>query len=103
MNLSFWKLKNCFSQVDYAIVGSGIVGFYCALRLRELNIKSKILTLKKEILTQGANTKNAGFTCFASISEITTYFKQMYSCKEKSNLLTMRPKVAHLLAMLSVQ
>lgn len=70
MNLSFWELKNWFSQVDYTIVGSGIVGLHCALRLRELHPNSKILILEKGILPQGASTKNAGFACFGSISEI---------------------------------
>ena len=70
MNLSFWELKNWFSQVDYTIVGSGIVGLHCANRLRELYPDSKILILEKGTLPQGASTKNAGFACFGSLSEI---------------------------------
>lgn len=70
MNLSFWEIKNWFSQVDFTIVGSGIVGLHCALRLRELYPNSKILILEKGALPQGASTKNAGFACFGSISEI---------------------------------
>jgi glycine/D-amino acid oxidase-like deaminating enzyme len=70
MKLSFWELKNWFSQVDFTIVGSGIVGLHCALRLRERHPNSKILILEKGILPQGASTKNAGFACFGSISEI---------------------------------
>ena len=31
---------------------------------------SKILVLEKGILPQGASTKNAGFACFGSLSEI---------------------------------
>lgn len=70
MLLSYWELKNWFTDVDYTIVGSGIVGLHTALRLRERFPKSKILVLEKGMLPQGASTKNAGFACFGSISEI---------------------------------
>ncbi len=67
---SYWELKNWFTNVDYTIVGSGIVGLHCALTLREKFPNAKILVLEKGILPQGASTKNAGFACFGSISEI---------------------------------
>lgn len=70
MELSFWEKKNWFTDVDYTIVGSGIVGLHTALRLRERFPESKILVLEKGMLPQGASTKNAGFACFGSISEI---------------------------------
>ncbi|MCA6421473.1 MAG: FAD-binding oxidoreductase [Flavobacterium sp.] len=70
MNLSYWELKNWFSNIDFTIVGSGIVGLHCALALRNKFPDSKILILEKGILPQGASTKNAGFACFGSISEI---------------------------------
>lgn len=70
MELSYWELKNWFSNVDYTIVGSGIVGLFTALQLRKRFPESKILILEKGALPQGASTKNAGFACFGSISEI---------------------------------
>lgn len=70
MNLSFWELKNWFWNVDYTIVGSGIVGLHAALQLRSRFPESKILIIEKGMLPQGASTKNAGFACFGSISEI---------------------------------
>jgi glycine/D-amino acid oxidase-like deaminating enzyme len=70
MNLSYWELQSWFSNVDYTIVGSGIVGLHAALRLRERFPESKILVLEKGMLPQGASTKNAGFACFGSLSEI---------------------------------
>ena len=70
MDLSYWELKNWFTNVDYTIVGSGIVGLHAALRLRERFPDSKILVLEKGFLPQGASTKNAGFACFGSLSEI---------------------------------
>ena len=70
MHLSYWEIKNWFSNVDFTIVGSGIVGLHCALHLKEQFPNSKILVLEKGILPQGASTKNAGFACFGSLSEI---------------------------------
>lgn len=70
MQLSYWEIKNWFTNVDFTIVGSGIVGLHAALALRDRFPSAKILVLEKGILPQGASTKNAGFACFGSISEI---------------------------------
>jgi len=70
MNLSYWEYKTWLSNVDYTVVGSGIVGLNCAFYLKKRFPKAKILILEKGILPQGASTKNAGFACFGSISEI---------------------------------
>lgn len=70
MKLSYWEIKSWLTDVDYTIVGSGIVGLSCALRVKEHFPKAKILILEKGILPQGASTKNAGFACFGSLSEI---------------------------------
>jgi len=70
MNLSYWEYKTWLSNIDFTIVGSGIVGLNCALNLQDRFPKAKILVLEKGLLPQGASTKNAGFACFGSISEI---------------------------------
>ncbi|TBN03956.1 FAD-binding oxidoreductase [Hyunsoonleella flava] len=70
MQLSYWEIKSWLTNIDFCIVGSGIVGLNCALQLRELYPKSKIVILEKGMLPQGASTKNAGFACFGSLSEI---------------------------------
>ncbi|UKM65451.1 FAD-binding oxidoreductase [Flavobacteriaceae bacterium GSB9] len=70
MNLSYWEIKSWLTNIDFCIVGSGIVGLNCALYLKQRFPKSKILVLEKGMLPQGASTKNAGFACFGSLSEI---------------------------------
>ncbi len=70
MNLSYWELKSWFMNVDFTIVGSGIVGLNCALYLKKNYPSANILILEKGILPHGASTKNAGFACFGSLSEI---------------------------------
>ncbi|WP_299619778.1 FAD-dependent oxidoreductase [uncultured Tenacibaculum sp.] len=70
MELSYWEIKEWFNNVDYTIVGSGIVGLNCALQLKKRFPESNVLILEKGILPHGASTKNAGFACFGSISEL---------------------------------
>ncbi len=89
MNLSYWELKTWFTNIDFAIVGSGIVGLNCALALRKKFPESKILILEKGILPQGASTKNAGFACFGSLSEIIDDLKS-HSEEEVIQLISKR-------------
>ncbi|MGB1041012.1 MAG: NAD(P)/FAD-dependent oxidoreductase [Flavobacteriales bacterium] len=70
MQFSYWEHKTWFSEIDFTIIGSGIVGLSCALELRKKHPKAKIVMLEKGMLPQGASTKNAGFACFGSVSEI---------------------------------
>ena len=89
MQLSYWEIKNWFANVDYTVVGSGIVGLHASLRLRERFPNSKIIVLEKGILPQGASTKNAGFACFGSLSEIIDDLK-FHSEEEVINLIKKR-------------
>jgi gamma-glutamylputrescine oxidase len=70
LHLSYWEIKNWLTNIDFTVIGSGIVGLNCALHLKERFPKANILILEKGILPQGASTKNAGFACFGSLSEI---------------------------------
>ena len=70
LTFSYWEHKTWFSGIDFTIVGSGLVGRSCALRVRERYPKSKILVLERGVLPNGASTKNAGFACFGSVSEV---------------------------------
>lgn len=89
MELSFWEIESWFTEIDYTVVGSGIVGLTCALHLRSKFPKAKILVLEKGALPQGASTKNAGFACFGSISEILDDLKT-HSEEEIKNLVKQR-------------
>jgi glycine/D-amino acid oxidase-like deaminating enzyme len=96
MEFSYWELKNWFSNVDYTVVGSGIVGLHTALKLRNRFPKSKIIILEKGLLPQGASTRNAGFACFGSLSEIIDDLKT-HSEQEVIELVTKRIKGLQLL------
>ncbi len=68
--LSFWEKVTLLENIDFLIVGSGIVGSACALELRRLNPDAKIVILERSYLPLGASTKNAGFACFGSVTEL---------------------------------
>jgi len=68
-NLSYWE-SNTFFAAEVIIVGSGIVGLNAAITLKMLNPKIDVLILERGFLPSGASTKNAGFACFGSISEL---------------------------------
>jgi glycine/D-amino acid oxidase-like deaminating enzyme len=70
VNLSYWEHKSWFTNLDFVIVGSGIVGLAAALELRRKHPKAKIAVLERGMLPSGASTKNAGFACFGSVSEL---------------------------------
>lgn len=69
-NLSYWENTTWFQDIDYVIIGAGIVGLNCAINLRENYPKAKIVIIERGVLPNGASTKNAGFACFGSLSEI---------------------------------
>ena len=67
--LSYWE-KESYLNYDVIIVGAGITGLSSAISLMEKNSDLKVLVLEKSIFPSGASTKNAGFACFGSVSEL---------------------------------
>jgi glycine/D-amino acid oxidase-like deaminating enzyme len=70
MELSYWEIKTWLSRLDYCVVGSGITGLSCALELRQRYPDARILVLERGVFPHGASTRNAGFACFGSLTEI---------------------------------
>jgi glycine/D-amino acid oxidase-like deaminating enzyme len=68
--LSYWERTTYFEGQDVVIVGAGIVGLTTAIAIKNKYPLWKILILEKGYLPSGASTKNAGFACFGSPSEL---------------------------------
>jgi glycine/D-amino acid oxidase-like deaminating enzyme len=68
-NFSYWEKKNFFSA-DVIVVGNGIVGLNAAIFMKNERPKLNVIVLERGFLPSGASTKNAGFACFGSISEL---------------------------------
>ena len=69
-HLSFWEKETFLSNIDFLIIGSGIVGLSTAIHLKKKYPKKKIVILERGYLPSGASTKNAGFACIGSASEL---------------------------------
>lgn len=69
-NLNFWE-KASFTDYDYIIIGSGIVGLSTAIELKTKFPATKILILERGFFPSGASTRNAGFACMGSVTELT--------------------------------
>lgn len=70
MQLSFWEKDTFFKDIDVAVIGSGIVGLNAAIHLKESAPALKVVVLDRGFLPYGASTRNAGFACFGSVSEL---------------------------------
>jgi glycine/D-amino acid oxidase-like deaminating enzyme len=70
MNYSFWEKYFIETPSDITIVGSGIVGLSTAISIKERNPNLSIKVLERGSFPYGASTKNAGFSCFGSVSEL---------------------------------
>lgn len=67
--LSYWE-RQSFIAYDHIIVGSGIVGVSTAIELKEAFPTARVLVLERGLLPSGASTRNAGFACMGSATEL---------------------------------
>ena len=70
MNFSFWEKYFIESPTDVTIIGSGIVGLSTAISIKTARPDLSIKILERGSSPYGASTKNAGFACFGSVSEL---------------------------------
>ena len=69
--LSFWEGQSYFGDCDVLIVGGGLVGLFAALQIKRSQPVLNVLVIDRgPFLPYGASTRNAGFACFGSISEL---------------------------------
>jgi glycine/D-amino acid oxidase-like deaminating enzyme len=68
--ISIWEKETFFSPQDVIIIGSGFVGLWSAFFLKKKHPNYKITILERGLIPTGASTRNAGFACFGSLSEL---------------------------------
>ena len=61
-----FKLKN----VDFLVIGGGIVGMSSAYHLKIKHPNKEVVMVERDFISAGASSRNAGFACFGSPSEI---------------------------------
>lgn len=76
IQLSYWEQQS-FTYYDHIVVGSGIVGLSTAIELKERYPNADVLVLEKGLLPTGASSRNAGFACMGSVTELLDYLHTM--------------------------
>ena len=68
--LSFWEYESLRRSYDLAVVGAGIVGLSAALFHKKQVPEARVAVFEKGFYPEGASSRNAGFACFGSVTEI---------------------------------
>lgn len=87
--LSYWEQESLL-HYDHIVIGSGIVGLHTAIELKERFPKEQVLVLERSLFPFGASTRNAGFACMGSFTELLDDLQQV--SKEEMVSLFMRRK-----------
>ncbi|MFN2458204.1 MAG: NAD(P)/FAD-dependent oxidoreductase [Chitinophagaceae bacterium] len=88
---SIWEKETFFAPQDVIIVGSGFAGLWSAFYLKKKHPKLKVSIVDKGIIPTGASTRNAGFACFGSLTELVADGEQM-GTEKMLQLVEMRYK-----------
>ncbi len=70
MELSYWEKDAFYGPADVVIAGSGFTGLWTALHLKNKHPDLRVTLIERGSLPTGASTKNAGFACFGSVTEL---------------------------------
>lgn len=68
--LSFWEKDSYYADTDLVIIGAGLMGLWSAYELKKAAPSLSITILEKNATPLGASTRNAGFACFGSLTEL---------------------------------
>lgn len=66
---SYWDTAS-WQTYDVAVIGGGIIGISTAISCAERYPGRRIVLLERGHVPYGATTRNAGFACFGSVSEL---------------------------------
>jgi gamma-glutamylputrescine oxidase len=68
--LSIWESESFFAPKDFIIIGSGFTGLWSAYYLKKRYPEKSVMILERGIIPSGASSRNAGFACFGSFTEL---------------------------------
>lgn len=66
---AIWE-QSSWLEADVVVIGGGLIGISTAIDFLEHNSGRTVLVLERGFVPTGASTRNAGFACFGSVSEI---------------------------------
>ena len=70
MLMSIWESDTFYRKRDVIIVGAGFTGLWTALAIKERHPEWSVLVVERNCIPTGASTRNAGFACFGSLTEV---------------------------------
>ena len=70
MQVSVWEKESFYAHSDVLIIGSGFVGLWSAYFLLCEDPTLRITIVDRGVIPTGASTRNAGFACFGSLTEL---------------------------------
>ena len=70
MAFSYWESTEWFEDADFVIIGAGFVGLSAAIHSKKLHPEATVLVIERDPIGGGGSSKNAGFACFGSPSEL---------------------------------
>jgi gamma-glutamylputrescine oxidase len=68
--VSIWEKEGWLGKVDVLVAGGGLLGLWTAYELIKRKPGTRILLLEQSAIPMGASTRNAGFACFGSPTEL---------------------------------
>lgn len=67
---SIWELETFYRKRDVIIIGAGFTGLWTAISIKEKFPERSVLIIERNSIPLVASTRNAGFACFGSLTEI---------------------------------
>lgn len=67
---SYWEQTSLLAAADYCVIGAGLTGLQTALAIKKQLPAATVLVIERGPFSQGASTRNAGFSCFGSPTEL---------------------------------
>ncbi len=89
MAFSYWESNTWLEGVDLVVIGAGIVGLTAAIHARSMRPHWRIVVLDADPIGGGGSTRNAGFSCFGSATEL-QQDRQSFGDEDALNLVRKR-------------
>jgi len=70
IELSYWEKSALSEAWDFVVIGAGVTGLHAAIEIQKRHPRIRVLVLEARSLGAVASTRNAGFLCLGSPSEL---------------------------------
>ncbi len=68
--LSYWESTTFLRPADVVVIGAGLTGLQAALAIKRREPQRDVLVVERGPIPHGASTRNGGFACFGSPTEL---------------------------------